>query len=96
LSGTSKNKHLTLQVCIQQRFGPNPECCSNKGSPELLEALKAEISNHRLNVDVVSSNCLLECEDGPNVKLLPTNRMWNRASKDTFVEIIETCKKELK
>ena len=96
MSGTSKNKRLILQVCIQQRFGPNPECCSNKGSPKLLEALKAEISNHRLNVDVVSSNCLLECEDGPNVKLLPTNRMWNRVSKDTFVEIIETCKKELK
>ena len=96
MSGTSKNKRLILQVCIQQRFGPNPECCSNKGSPKLLEALKAEISNHRLNVDVVSSNCLLECEDGPNVKLLPTNRMWNRVSKDTFVEIIKTCKKELK
>jgi (2Fe-2S) ferredoxin len=96
LSGTSKNKRLILQVCIQQRFGPNPECCSNKGSPKLLEALKAEISNHRLNVDVVSSNCLLECEDGPNIKLLPTNRMWNRVSKNTFVEIIETCKKELK
>jgi (2Fe-2S) ferredoxin len=96
LSETSKNKRFTLHVCIQQRFGPNPECCSNKGSLKLLEALKAEVSNHRLNVDVVSSNCLLECEDGPNIKLLPTNRMWNRVSRDTFTEIIETCKKELK
>ena len=92
----TKDKRFTLQVCIQERFGPNPECCSNKHSVKLLEGLKAEVSNHRLNVDVVASNCLLECEDGPNVKLLPTNRMWNRASKDTFTEIIETCKKELK
>jgi (2Fe-2S) ferredoxin len=96
LSEISKNKHLTLQVCIQQRFGPNPECCSNKGSPKLLEALKAEVSNHHLNIDVVASNCLLECEDGPNIKLLPTNKIWNRVSKDTFNKIIETCKKELK
>ena len=96
MSETSKNKRFTLHVCIQQRFGPNPECCSNKGSLKLLEALKAEVSNHRLNVDVVSSNCLLECEDGPNIRLLPTNRMWNRVSKDKFIEIIETCKKELK
>ena len=91
-----KNKRFTLHVCIQERYGPNPECCSNKQSAKLLEGLKTEISNHCLNVDVVASNCLLECEDGPNVILLPTNKIWNRVSKDTFTEIIETCKKALK
>ena len=96
MSEISKNKRLTLQICIQERFGPNPECCSNKGSSKLLESLKAKILDKRLPIDVVPSGCLLVCEDGPNIKLHPTNKIWNRVSQDSFAEIIELCKKELK
>lgn len=85
-------KLVQLQICTQQRYGPNPVCCANKESQVLLELLRQEVANNRLDIDLVTTPCLLRCDDGPNIRLLPGNKIWSFVSIDTIPDIVLTCK----
>lgn len=82
-----------LQVCTQQRYAPNPNCCANKGSIALIEALRQEAFKYNVDLDVVATRCLLRCDDGPNIKLTSSNIIWSHVSVDSIPSIIEECKK---
>ncbi len=84
---------IQLQVCTQQRYAPNPNCCANKGSHALLESLRQEALKNNVDVEVVAIRCLLHCDDGPNIKLIPSNKIWNHVSTDLIPSIILECKK---
>jgi NADH:ubiquinone oxidoreductase subunit E len=77
-----------IVICMQQRYAPNPVCCFNHGSMELLELLQAELSDANAHVDVVTSGCMGMCHHGPNMKLLPDGEVWNRAGHEQVLEVI--------
>ena len=84
-----------LQVCIQMRYAPNPLSCANSGSNMILSALEKEVILNKLDIEVVATRCMLKCDDGPNIKLIPAGIQWNYASLKTVPEIIATCQKIL-
>jgi (2Fe-2S) ferredoxin len=102
----SSGKNLSsdqLHVCTQMRQGPNPLSCGNSGSNDLLGELKIEVLKHHLDVDVITTKCLLLCEYGPNVQFVQDGKkslmggiVWNKVSKDNFPEIIKFLKNRLK
>lgn len=90
---SSKVERIQLLVCTQQRYAPNPNCCANKGSTALIEVLKQEALNNCVEVEIVATKCLLRCEDGPNIKLIPGNKIWSHVTIETISNIIQECKK---
>lgn len=90
---STKAGRIQLQVCTQQRYAPNPDCCANKDSNSLLESLRQEILRSDVDVEVVATKCLLRCDDGPNIKLIPCNKIWSHVTTDLIPSIILECKK---
>lgn len=82
-----------LFVCTQKRGAPNPVCCSNNGSQEILAALRSVATDNSLNLDILETGCMMLCEEGPNIRLNPIGKIWSRVSIQTIPEIIEACKK---
>lgn len=78
------------------RYAPNPLSCANSGSHIILGALEREMMANQLEIDVVATRCMLKCDEGPNIKLIPEGVAWNRASLKTIPEIIAICKKIVK
>jgi (2Fe-2S) ferredoxin len=77
-----------LVVCIQQRYAPNPVCCTNNGSRELLPLLQQAISELKVDVELETSGCLGMCLQGPNFKLFPEGQVWNGVKKTDVAEIV--------
>jgi len=92
----SENSKSQLQVCTQMRYAPNPLSCANSGSHLILFALEKAVAANQLEIDVVATRCLLKCDEGPNIKLIPEGMIWNRATLDAVPEIIAKCKKSIK
>lgn len=77
-----------LIVCVQQRYAPNPVCCTNNGSRELLPLLQEAIDQLNVAVELETSGCMGMCLHGPNLKLMPDGRVWNGVKKTEVIEIV--------
>lgn len=93
MAHSTKVHQVQLHVCTQQRYAPNPNCCANKGSNALIEGLRQEALNNNMDVEIVATKCLLRCDDGPNIKLIPSNKIWSHVSAESIPRIIQECKK---
>ncbi|HZV61189.1 MAG TPA: (2Fe-2S) ferredoxin domain-containing protein [Methylophilaceae bacterium] len=78
-----------LLICMQQRYAPNPVCCANHGSKELKQALGNRLEQAGLAVEITESGCLGMCGMGPNLKLEPTGKVWNRVAHDMLDEVVQ-------
>lgn len=77
-----------LQVCIMNRSGPSASCGA-KGSLQLLQHLTAEVQAQGLICEVESINCLLYCQQGPNVRLLPEGKIWHKVDAEVCAQILQ-------
>ncbi len=86
---------MKLLVCTMKRSAPLSSCGS-RGSIEIFDALKSQLSAEGLGVDIEKINCLGYCEDGPNVSARSTGKMWSKVSVSALEPIIEYCKESSK
>lgn len=78
-----------LTVCINVRKPPFASCGA-RGSLLLLEKLKSGIEKRGLPVEVQTIACLGKCDIGPNARLSPGNRWFNRiADADDVLKQLE-------
>ncbi len=91
---TDKIKH-ELHVCRQMRYAPNPLSCGNTGSETIMVELENEIAKNNLDIEVIPKNCMLMCDVGPNIKLMPEKIIWNKVTLNNIPSIINNCKKVL-
>lgn len=82
-----------LQVCVQFRSGPGASCAARYDG-SLLDEVTRLLQAEKLDVDVSPINCFVKCEMGPNIKLMPDGKFWNRVSRETLSEVIEFIKKQ--
>lgn len=76
-----------LQVCVMTRGGPSSSCGA-KGSLQILHKLTAAVAEQGLLCEVESINCLLYCQHGPNVRLLPDGKIWHKVDDQVCEEIL--------
>ncbi|WP_047540207.1 (2Fe-2S) ferredoxin domain-containing protein [Methylotenera versatilis] len=88
------NKKLppTLLVCMQKRYAPNPECCANNGSLEILMELQQKSKLMNVDIHVMKSSCMMMCEIGPNIRLTTNGKVWNKVTSQMIEVILEECK----
>jgi (2Fe-2S) ferredoxin len=78
-------------VCCNERENGHPRgCCSDKGSKELLEALKAEVRKHGLNprVRINKAGCLDQCEHGANMVVYPEQAWYGGVTPADAAELV--------
>ena len=86
-AGMNTRKRVT--VCINYRANPDLPSCGARGGNEVAQALKAAVSANNLPVEVVTFNCLGECERGPNVKLSPSGEFCHGVRLDDLAPVLE-------
>lgn len=75
-------------VCVNYRANPDQPSCAARGSEEIAQCIEAEVAKRDLAVCVERFNCLGQCERGPNVRLAPDGKFFNRLSKQDVPALI--------
>lgn len=76
-------------VCINYRANPELPSCGARGGSEIAQALQSAVATQSLPVEVVTFNCLGECEHGPNVKLSPGGEFCHGVRLDDLAPVLE-------
>ncbi len=79
-------------VCINERPPGHPKgCCHDKGSAEIRDLLKAELSRRGLSGAVRANNsgCLDACAHGPSMVIYPDGIWYGKVKKEDVPEIVE-------
>lgn len=76
-----------IQVCVMNRGGPSASCGA-KGSVQILHQLRSVVHEQGLLCEVEAINCLLYCQQGPNVRLLPDGKIWHKVDDKVCEEIL--------
>ncbi len=79
-----------VYVCTQEKPDPKSPSCTNRGSKEVLEALRAELGNTGLGdeIHVTASGSLGLCERGPNMVVYPDGVWYSGVQKTDVAEIV--------
>jgi len=79
-------------VCINERAADNPKgSCKLKGSTDVRDRLKAELSSRGLSKTIRANNagCLDQCEHGITVVVYPEQVWYGHVTADDIPEIVE-------
>jgi (2Fe-2S) ferredoxin len=79
-------------VCINERAADNPKgSCKLKGSVDVRDRLKAELSRRGLSKIIRANNagCLDQCEHGITVVVYPEQAWYGHVTVDDIAEIVE-------
>lgn len=75
-------------VCTNSRpEGAN--CCAQRGSEPLFEALKAAVKAQYADVRVVRSSCLNNCETGASIVVMPDNLWLGEVTVSDIPELLD-------
>jgi (2Fe-2S) ferredoxin len=84
--------HRHVFVCVNERAPDNPKgCCKAKGSVEVRDRLKAELSARGLSKLIRANNagCLDQCEHGVTVVIYPEQVWYGHVTVDDIPEIVD-------
>lgn len=86
-----------LTVCLNQRppTGLVTISCGPRGGFAIAEAIESELKRRGLPVRFATIKCLGLCEDGPNVRLTPSNSWFHGVHPADVPEIIATVERQL-
>lgn len=79
-------------ICINERPPDHPKgCCALKGSPEVRDALRAEIQKRGLRsiVRINNAGCLDACEHGISMVVYPEGIWYVSVKKEDVPEIVD-------
>ncbi len=79
-----------VYLCTQEKPDPKAPSCTNRGSKEVLEALRAELAKTGLadEIHVTSSGSLGLCDRGPNMVVYPEGVWYSGVQKTDVAEIV--------
>ncbi len=79
-----------VYLCTQEKPDPKAPSCTNRGSKEVLEALRAELGKTGLadEIHVTASGSLGLCERGPNMVVYPDGVWYSKVQKTDVPEIV--------
>ena len=79
-----------VYLCTQEKPDPKAPSCTNRGSKEVLEALRAELGKAGLadEIQVTTSGSLGLCDRGPNMIVYPEGVWYSGVQKSDVPEIV--------
>jgi (2Fe-2S) ferredoxin len=81
-----------VYVCTQDKSDPAAPSCPNKGSKQVLEALRAELGKNGLadEVQVTTSGSIGLCTRGPNLVVYPEGVWYSAVQVADVPEIVKS------
>ena len=80
-------------VCTNFRANPNNPSCAARDSQLVLGALKTELANKNIAIEIEESPCMGYCDIGPNVRLAPSGVFFHGVSAINLSKLIKAAKK---
>jgi (2Fe-2S) ferredoxin len=94
--------HLTgtwsVTVCINERpqSGIMTISCGPRGGFAIAQAIEAELVRRRLPVRFATIKCLGLCEDGPNVRVTPSNSWFHGVRPDDVARLVDVVEEQMR
>lgn len=87
-----------VTICINERppSGLITVSCGPRGGFAIASAIESEIKQRGLVLRCATIKCLGLCEDGPNVRLTPSNSWFHGVRLSDVPEIIDTLERQVK
>jgi NADH:ubiquinone oxidoreductase subunit E len=82
-----------LLICTNFRANPNNPSCAARGSQLVFDALKLQIANKNIAIEIEESPCLGYCNVGPNTRLAPNGEFFHGISVTKLAKLIKAAKK---
>jgi (2Fe-2S) ferredoxin len=86
----------TVTVCINDRDERFAPCCGRHGGPEIVTALREQISQRGLDIDVQTIKCLGLCAKGPNLRISPSGSLCHAMTVEDVPAVVDALESELK
>ena len=75
-------------VCVNYRANPAHASCARRGGRKIADSLSKAVAALGLTVAVERFNCLGNCEEGPNIKLVPNGPMLKRVDPQQLEALV--------
>ncbi|NJM85128.1 MAG: (2Fe-2S) ferredoxin domain-containing protein [Leptolyngbyaceae cyanobacterium SL_1_1] len=81
--GPFKNMNVCIQVCSKGK-------CYRQGSSDIWRSLQAQIEANPdfQHISVESTGCMKACQQGPNLRVLPSGRIFNHVNQSTAKSLL--------
>ncbi|MSP50794.1 MAG: (2Fe-2S) ferredoxin domain-containing protein [Alphaproteobacteria bacterium] len=80
---------ILVTCCVNVRRDPLV-CCSRRGSKNVVALLRKGLTKRRLRAKIQTSGCLGPCNDGPNIRIEPSNSWVFGARVEDVPLILDT------
>lgn len=82
-----------ILVCTNFRANLNNPSCAARDSQLVLSALKKELTDKNIVIEIEESPCMGYCNVGPNLRLAPNGEFFHEVSASNISSLIEAAKK---
>jgi (2Fe-2S) ferredoxin len=82
-----------ILVCTNFRANLNNPSCAARNSQLVLNALKEELINKHIVIEVEASPCMGYCNVGPNLRLAPNGEFFHGVTVTNLAKLIQAAKK---
>lgn len=88
----------SVTVCINERppSGIVTVSCGPRGGFAIAAAIEAELARRRLPVRFATIKCLGLCEDGPNVRLTPSNSWFHGVRVEDVGRLVDRVEAQIR
>lgn len=82
-----------ILVCTNFRANLNNPSCAARDSQLVLDALKEQLVNKHIVIEVEESPCMGYCNAGPNLRLAPNGEFFHGVTVANLAKLIQAAKK---
>ena len=88
-------KQRYLALCVNRRLTGTTPSCGGSGAESLVEQLEQAMRQHGITLPLQRSDCLGQCQQGPNLRLAPEGQVLNLHNRIDLDSIIAWLKLQL-
>ncbi|HEY0562042.1 MAG TPA: (2Fe-2S) ferredoxin domain-containing protein [Methylophilus sp.] len=81
----------SILVCTNQRDNPHQPSCGARGAQALKQRLTEEVNKAGMPLGIKEIQCLGACEEGPNVKLIPSGPMFQHVNVNDLTSLLKAA-----
>ncbi len=86
----------SILICTNHRANPNQPSCGARGAANIKHKLSDAVSKLGLALEVKEIQCLGECDEGPNLRLIPGGPSFHHVDVNSIPKILKVAKSFLK
>ena len=87
------NTHKRLVVCVNERLGFEQKSCAGRGSRQLIELIRQQLAERKLDYAIDEQVCLGRCEQGIALRIAPGGPFFTEVTQQDIPDIIRALQR---